>query len=141
MKEKNWEKLALSGSPDIIMVVDQTGNILYINHVIPGFTLDKVIGSSINNYIPPAYHSAYQEALTAVFAGQIKEFIVTGSGPQGSTSWYLTRIGPVRENNQIIAASVVSTDITERMNSDEDLKAAKLEVERLQEKVHELEGK
>ena len=141
MEEKNWEKLALAGSPDIVMVVDREAKILYINHVLPGFTLDKVLGTSINNYIPPAYHEAYQEALNAVFAGQTKEFIVTGAGADGATAWYLTRIGPVLENAQVIAASVVSTDITARMDSDDDLKAAKIEVNRLQALVKELQNK
>lgn len=141
MEEKNWEKLALSGSPDIVIVVDKDGNILYINHVLPGFTLDKVIGSSVNNYIPPAYHQAYKEALAAVFSGQTKEFLVTGAGADGATAWYLTRIGPVMENGQVVAATVVSTDITARMDSDDDLKAAKHEVARLTEQVKELQNK
>jgi PAS domain S-box-containing protein len=141
MEEKNWEKLALTGSPDIVIVVDQEGSILYINHVLPGFTLDKVIGTSVNNYIPPAYHEAYKEALAEVFKGQTKEFIVTGAGADGKTAWYLTRIGPISENGQTIAATVVSTDITARMDSDDDLKAAKLEVERLSTQVKELQNK
>ncbi len=141
MEEKNWEKLALSGSPDIIMVVNPEGNILYINHVLPGFTLDKVLGTSINNYIPPSYHEAYKEALGVVLGGQTKEFIVTGAGADGGTAWYLTRIGPVMENGQAIAATVVSTDITARMDSDDDLKAAKIEVSRLAALVKELQNK
>lgn len=140
MESKNWEKLALAGSPDIFIVVDKDAKILYINHVLPGFTYDKVIGSSVNNYIPPAYHEAYKEALVSVFTGETKEFIVTGAGAAGGTSWYLTRMGPIQENGQIIAATVVSTDITARMDSDDDLKAAKLEVTRLSAKIEELQN-
>ena len=139
---KNWEKALLSGTPDIAMVADLAGNILYINHVLPGFTLEKVIGSNISNYIPPGYEVAYKEALSEVFEkGTSKEFVVTGAGPDNTTAWYLTRIGAIKNGEVVEAAAVISTDITQRMLVDDDLKACKLEVERLQARVNELQDK
>lgn len=60
------------------------------------------------------------------------EFIVTGAGPNNTTSWYLTRIGPIKTGEQVEGAAIISTDITQRMLVDEDLKVAKKEVDRLQ---------
>jgi PAS domain S-box-containing protein len=133
MEEKNWEKLLLTYTTDIAMVLNKEGNILYINHVLPGFTLEKVIGSSVNNYIPPGYVEAYKEALKEVFTNSgTKEFVVTGAGTNNTTAWYLTRMSPIKEGDQVIGASLMTTDITQRMLVDEDLKTAKKEVDRLQ---------
>ncbi|MDP2671175.1 MAG: PAS domain-containing protein [bacterium] len=140
MDEKNWQESVLASIPDIAMVVNKDGNILYINHILPQFTREEVIGSSVNNYIPSAYHETYKEALKEVFGSSAsKDFIVTGAGPNNSTSWYLTRIGPIKSGETVEAAAIISTDITPRMMIDDDLKAAKAEVDRLQTQLNELQ--
>ncbi len=134
MEDQNWEKKILASTPDIAMAVDEDGKILFISKTVAGFSADQVVGTSVDNYVPPGYHDAYKAALKEVFEKrQTTEFVVSGVGANGTTAWYLTRIAPIVTDDVVEGASMISTDITKRMLVDDDLKAAKKEVDRLNE--------
>lgn len=67
MNQEGWEKKIIESVTDIAMVADQMGKILYINHVLPGFNLESVIGSSIDNYIPPRLSRSLQGSFEKCF--------------------------------------------------------------------------
>jgi hypothetical protein len=50
-----WWPSILKSLPMIVITADQNGVISYINHVLPEFTPEKVIGTPVFNYIPRIY--------------------------------------------------------------------------------------
>jgi PAS domain S-box-containing protein len=113
-KDKEWRSL-LKSVPDIILMVDRGGKILYINRTVPGYTVKGATGKPVYDYIPPEYQKLTEEAIEEVFTtGKTLTFEIRASGPKGVLSWYATRLGPIRRGREVIAVAQVSTDITER---------------------------
>lgn len=131
-EENNWWRAILANIMDIVMTVDREGKILFINHTIPGFTIEKVIGTSVYNYIPPGYQETERQALDRVFrTGETVDFEIAGAGPDGSASWYQSHLAPLRgESGSVDAATLISIDITKRKIAEDELAKLKSELEK-----------
>ncbi len=102
-------------APAQVATVDRQGKILFINRAVPGLTLEQVVGSSVYDYLQPEHCDQARQCVEQVF--QTGETVVNESkatGPFGSVAWYETRLGPVKVDGQVIAATLISSDITER---------------------------
>jgi len=120
--EKKWRNLVES-LPDIVMIVDRQGKLLFINHTVQGITPEQAIGNSIYNYILPEHHSRMRESLERVFqTGTCDNYELAGAGPNGSTAWYDSRIGPIKEKQEVVAASIITRDITDLKKVSEALR-------------------
>ncbi len=135
-EENQWWKAILSNITDLVMTVDREGKIIFINHVLPGFTMDKVIGTTIYNYIPTGYHETEKQALERVFrTGEVVDFEVVGSGPDGTAAYYQTHIAPIKgPSGTIDAATLISVDITKRKMAEDETARLKKELEELKSK-------
>ncbi|AFZ17632.1 PAS domain S-box [Allocoleopsis franciscana PCC 7113] len=117
--EERWRSL-VKNAPDLIFTCDRTGKILYINRTVPGFTLEQAIGSSVYDYIPDESKPLLKQSFERVFqTGEAVYYETQGSGAYGTTSWYASRVGPIQQEGEVIAAMVISTDITERKQAEE----------------------
>jgi two-component system, cell cycle sensor histidine kinase and response regulator CckA len=99
-----WRSLA-DAIPDMLLLVDRTGEILYINHTPPGVAMSEVLGGS---------GSELKSSLRQIFAtgGKIaREQRVLH--PDGSEHWYATHSGPVLTKDGVSAAIIIARDITE----------------------------
>ena len=102
----------LVNAPAIILMTDRKGIILYINQTVPGFTVEDTIGTSIYDYIQSGYHEIMTKNIKEAFdEGKTSVMQITGSGPDGTTSWYSTHIAPVVRSGKTTAAMQVSSDI------------------------------
>ncbi|MBW2172232.1 MAG: PAS domain-containing protein, partial [Deltaproteobacteria bacterium] len=123
-KDKEWRTL-LKSAPDIILMLDRDGKILYINRTVAGFSVKESTGKSVYKYIPPEYHELTRESIKKVFrTGGIVTFETRASGPDGTVSWYSTRLGPIKRGGKVVAVTQVSTDITDRKVAEEVRKAS-----------------
>ena len=66
--------------------------------------------------------------------GKGGSYEISGVGPKGSVSWYATQVGPIKQDGQIVSATLITTDITERKKMEKQLKEYS---EHLEEKVEE----
>jgi len=115
---------------DFVVHMDREGKIRYINHLAEGYTLEQVRGSSTYDYVPPEYHETMSQALNRVFQeGQPVTFETQGQTSATTVGWYLTRLVPVRENEEVTGALLISTDITERKRADEKIRKLSRAVE------------
>lgn len=132
-EENKWWRSILANIPEIVMTVDREGKILFINHTIPGFAVEKVIGTTVYNYIPQGYHETQRQALDRVFRiGEKVEFEIAGAGPDNSSAWYLSQLVPIRgESGGVDAATLISTDITKHKMIEDELSRLKKEIEQL----------
>jgi len=119
--EAKWHSI-VKNVPNIIMTVDQDGKILFINRTVSGITIEQAIGKSVYDYISPEHLNTVRESLEQVFEnGKCDEYEIAGVGPHGRTSWYMSRIAPVKQGRQVVAAVIIARDITEQKKTEEAL--------------------
>jgi PAS domain S-box-containing protein len=120
--EETWRSL-VDNAPNLIMIVDQKGTIQYINHTVPGIEVEETVGRNHCDYADPAYHKVMKKAISHVFrTGTATKYEIAGLGPNGSKSWYTTRLGPIRHNGAVVGVTVMPTDITKQKQAEEELK-------------------
>ncbi|NQT71707.1 MAG: PAS domain S-box protein [Chloroflexi bacterium] len=120
--EEKWRSLA-ENVPDIITTVDRNGTILFANHTIQGVAPDRAIGMSFYDYVLLEYREITQRSIERAFAtgNPVDEYEALGNGPHGTTRWYACRVGPVKQEEEVVAVNVVATDVTERKNSEDEI--------------------
>lgn len=112
----------IENAPDIIMMLDHDGTILFINRTVPGLTPEQAIGTSVYDYVPPEHHKILKKSLDKVFLiGEPDSYELAGTGPHGSTSWYTSRVGPIKRDGKIVAVTLITSDITDRKRAEEAL--------------------
>lgn len=113
----------LETAPDYILNVDRDGKILFINRTVHGATVEETIGTNICAHIPSEYQDRVRKNIEQVFqTGQCQSFeaVVIPEGTNIKT-WQVTRIGPVKHGQEVVAATIISTDITDRKHTEEIL--------------------
>jgi len=127
--EANWQSL-VKNAPDMILTVDREGKILFINRTPPGMTVEDALGRSIIDCVRDSHRSAARESLQRVYrTGQAEYCEIAAQGPYGSTSWYATRLGPIKRDGEVVSVMLVSRDITERRRARDKLLKARDEME------------
>ncbi|MBW4492388.1 MAG: PAS domain S-box protein [Oscillatoria princeps RMCB-10] len=120
--EAKWRSL-VENAPDIILTADAAGTITFVNRVTPGLSAQQVIGSSIYDCVVPESREQLREIVESVFTtGIAQQWDMAGFGPYGSTAWYSSRISPIQKNGEVVAVTIIATDITERKRMEEALR-------------------
>ena len=111
---ENWENI-VRNSPDFIALVDRDLTITYLNQSVSNLNPQDMFGTNLLDYILPEFHELVRERNDAVFAtGETTRFEITGMGPDGTTAWYSSRLGPFMVDGQIVSVVHTSRDITKR---------------------------
>jgi len=112
--EEKWRSL-VENVPDIIILVDHDRTIQFINHVVEGLDAKDVIGMSIYDFIQPESHDITRGIVDSVFkTGEPGYYVIKGVGPDGRISWYETRTGAIKIDEEVVSVVQVTSDITER---------------------------
>jgi PAS domain S-box-containing protein len=108
-----WRSLA-AAIPDILLVLDRNGQILYINHTPGALTRAQALGSSAFDYVPATSRKELQASLQQLFATGVprsrEQRVIL---PDGVERWYSTHAGPVRIEGEVAAAIIIARDISE----------------------------
>ncbi len=138
--EEKWRSLA-ENAPNIIITIDQNSKILFINHTVPGYTIEEVTGNILYDYILPDYQDKVKETVKHVFkTGETGSYEIKGAGLHGRDSWYTGNVSPVKYDNKIVSVTLIITDITERKDYEKELKKYRDHLEVLvEERTRELE--
>ncbi len=133
----------VENAPYMIIITDREGKILFINYTTSGFSIEDTIGTSIYDYISVEYHDEVRRSINGVFeSGEPAVYEITGAGPDGTISWYSTRLGPIKGDGHVIAVTLMVSDITERKRAEEELKRHREHLEELvEERTKHLEEK
>ncbi len=134
--EERWQSL-VENAPDIIITSNLEGQITFINHVLPEFDYDTVVGSSIYQYVLPEHQSLVRENILKVLkTHQAQTYEVATLNPY---LWFSCRIGPIWDDDRIVGIIIISTDITERKKALDQIQQLNLDLEnRVQERTHQL---
>jgi two-component system, cell cycle sensor histidine kinase and response regulator CckA len=119
--EKRWRSLA-ENIPDYVFMVDRTGCVLFINHVLFGFTLDEVLGAHISKLMPWGFSLTLTEGIEEIFRGAEKHEcqIMLASGKERALRWYECHLSPVKQGDRIIAVIIRASDNTEKRFAEEE---------------------
>jgi PAS domain S-box-containing protein len=109
-----WRSL-VENAPDIIFTVDREGRIIFINQIPEGLTAEDVLGTKSTDYVAPEYRETVRNAIQKVFeSGDNGYYEIYARGPHDSKSWYSTRLGPVKHEDEVVQVMMITRDITER---------------------------
>jgi PAS domain S-box-containing protein len=136
---QRWHSL-VQNIPDIILVVARSGTILAVNRTVSGSTLEETIGKSVYDNVAPEHCDTIRKSLERVFqTGKPDTYEILGVGPHGlNTAWYETRVVPNKRDGEVIAATLISTDITERKRAEERIREHGERFRRLIEDLHNI---
>jgi PAS domain S-box-containing protein len=104
----------LTHCPDIILIVNEDGQIQFISKTIKGYTKKDAIGSHILDYIPKDYHKNVRTVIKNVIKTRKPDlYEVTAPGYHGDKSSWITRIVPLISNSKVNQLMLINTDISE----------------------------
>jgi PAS domain S-box-containing protein len=117
--EERWRSL-VANAPDVILTVDRDGGILSINRSVTGRPIPEILGTRVQQYVPPDSVARVNAALEKAFKeAKSSSYETLSLGPNGTKAWYITRVGPVKVGNQVVCATFIATDITERWKGEQ----------------------
>ncbi|MBD2041954.1 PAS domain S-box protein [Microcoleus sp. FACHB-672] len=120
--EAKWRSL-VENAPDTIITADATGAIQFINRVLPGLTIEEVIGTSIYDCVPLESREQLRQSINSVFeTGQPQNCELAWVGSADNYCWYSSRLGPVHNGGKVVAVTLIGSDITDRKRMEEALR-------------------
>jgi PAS domain S-box-containing protein len=114
-----WRAVADS-VPDLVLLVDPAGTLLYVNRAPYGARVEDVIGRSALDFVASESRDELRRSLGEIFLGAAPRMREQRAmHPDGLERWYSTHTAPVRMSDGIVAAVVVARDVTERHRLEE----------------------
>jgi PAS domain S-box-containing protein len=116
--EELWRSL-VETAPDVIMTVDQHGVIRFINHPLSEMQTKEVLGRNLYAFLPEEYQETAEDIVKSVFrTGETDTFEVCMKDKRAAV-WYTFRVGPLRLDRRVIAATIIATNTTEFKRAEE----------------------
>jgi len=104
-----------AGAPHIAVVTDRDGTIEFI---------DRTLSSDGSaGFLPPQYRETARAAIRRAFeTGEPAGYDTEVVAEPGTSRWYHTDVGPVREDGRVVAVMIATTDITGRREAEAALR-------------------
>ena len=124
--ETRWRTI-LDNAPSFILMLDRLGQILFINQVASGFSMQEAIGTTLYDYLTPESQKVQKAAIQQVFeTGEICCIETCGFGAERNLAHYTVRIAPIYDDQgQIESAVLIASDISDRRAAELALEQAK----------------
>src|SRR5690242_7233323 len=110
---EHWWNSLLEHVPEYIYVINPDGTLLYANRVLPAETRERVIGTSLYDWLPPPVANAMRRGVAEVVRTRVAGLVEMPTSPQLGERWFARRIAPVLEDNAVVALVVIATDVTD----------------------------
>jgi len=112
-------------APDHVLHLDLDGTIRFANRWAGPRTVESMIGTNLLDF-PSGDH---QHALRAAFerlraTGEPQGFEAAVTSSDGSTAWFSTRLGPVKQNGRVSGVVVVARDVSDKKQTELHLMVA-----------------
>ena len=122
--ESRWRSL-VDNAPNFITIVNRDGMVEFINRTVSGTTVEKVVGSNVYSFVLPEYRGLARQKVEGVFqSGKTDYYVSAALGPDGTVAWYENHLGPIMQDGQVVAITIIGEDITERVRADEALRGS-----------------
>jgi PAS domain S-box-containing protein len=118
--QQRWRSIA-ENPFDFVVVIDRQYRYTYVNHLAPGVTREELIGKRTPfDFVAPEHHAMMRSAFESAFRDarpQVYETYVPIVD-----RWLSTLVGPILEDGSVVACSLLTRDITDRMRAIEALR-------------------
>jgi PAS domain S-box-containing protein len=115
----------LDNVPDLILELDRTGVIRYVNRLRPGYEPENVTGMRIEELVVPEERAAVADALAHAWAsGQSIDLEVRAPAPDGSVTWWWARFAPVAREGRTDRLLIATREITRRKLAEQTVHTA-----------------
>ncbi len=112
----------LESAPAVIALLDQNGSILFINRVTAPDTIEKMIGTSVFERLPPDQHGALRDVLVRIFEkGEPASYHSRVMAADGRARWFENCVSPMVTGGKVKGAIYISIDVSERRSAEEAL--------------------
>jgi len=119
-KEK-WVSL-MENTDDVIMILDGKDTIQYLNPTPLTTDPREAIGKSVYEYLPREQHDTTRKSLRKVFkTGKPDSYEVSPNIQGIGTTWFSTKVVPIKHDSETVSLILISTDITERKQMEKKL--------------------
>ena len=119
--EARWKSF-VENSFDFILTVNPQRIITFVNRDLYNESAANIIGKSIAEIFTAEQREVITNAVNLVFLkGEPVSYETKFEGKDKLTMWYACRVGPIIRNNKIIEVTLIYTDITERINIEEQI--------------------
>ncbi len=120
--EEKYRSL-VEDAADVILTIDRDFRINFINHLLPGFTREKVIGASSLDFIPIAERERISGIYKEIFSKKKpQKYQIEGIMADGSKMWFSTLANPIFSGNNVIGITLLTRDITDIKRAEDALK-------------------
>jgi PAS domain S-box-containing protein len=133
--ELRWRSV-LENMPDYLIIVDRPGRILFANRPIRGVPVAELSGKSVYDFIDPAYRDEARKCIDYVFASASASRFESRFTERGGTVWYTSRVGPQKRGDEVVAATIVTSDVTRQVESEEELRISARQLRALASRLH-----
>ncbi len=121
--QARWQSL-VDNVPNFVTIVGRGGTVEFINHTVPGIAPKDVIGHKVYDFVQPEYRDLAKLKIENVFAsGETDYYLSAALGPEGTVAWYDNHLGPIKQGGEVVAVTIVGTDITERKEAEETIQS------------------
>ncbi|MCE9539060.1 MAG: PAS domain S-box protein, partial [Bacteroidetes bacterium] len=126
--QENYRSL-VDNVTDIIMTVDLEDKISFINFAGGGYNREQIIGGSVYDFVTPEYRELVKRVHTKVKESKTPQsYETTSLGLDGVLRWFLTSVGPIFSDDNVIGLTLFTKDITNRKQTEEALKSSENEL-------------
>jgi len=120
--EAKWRSV-VENAPAFVALLDDEDKMQFLNRAAPGMNVEDAIGKSTYEFLQPEHVATARESIARVRrTGETAFYECVGAGPNGEMSWYETHVGPVKVDDELVAVSLISNDITERKQAEAAVK-------------------
>ncbi|MHA2364024.1 MAG: PAS domain S-box protein [Candidatus Hodarchaeales archaeon] len=131
--EKKFKTL-VENSPNLIATINQNGTIQYINRVVPGFSLEDIVGTNAYSYLTRESRNKFKQAIKEVVKLRINKMIEIIIKPTQILQCHLV---PLYLEESVFEIMVIGSDITTQINVEKALKDNIARYQKLLEVCHE----
>ena len=104
----------VENAPGVLIPVNRDGTVMYSNRSIAGIDACAVRGTNVYNFVPRQHQDLFCNALYRDFqSGEPFGYEVTDAPPGGTLTLHVLRFGPIKEDGEVVAATLISLDVSE----------------------------
>jgi PAS domain S-box-containing protein len=97
---------------------------LYINRTVPDLKREEVIGTSVFNYVPPERQRIAKDCFKRVIErGKTDNYDTEYLTKDGEVRYFDVRIGPLFQEDRVVALISSSTDVTSQKKAEEEIRS------------------
>ena len=123
----NWHSL-VQNAPDVIMTIDRSGKILFVNRPVWGYSVRALMGTRIDDYVAEHQRSRLRECIETVFTSDERSACDMSGVNGDSDAWFGFSFGPVQNGSGRPKAdrktTVTIREISEHKRAEETLRSS-----------------